>query len=170
MVNKYFFYIILIVLIILLLKTREDFTAESFIKEEISPIEDIKLSSIPIINIQSLKKGETYELLDLPYCKEKFYASYSSNTNNILNDGSKIYQDMLKPYDQRAEIANKRQGLSQISWKKSYFSYNEKLVPLELQFTHVDPGTGKVTKVVFPLSFTPKKKSEGFANIIEGKT
>jgi hypothetical protein len=165
MVNKYFFYIILIVLITLLFKIREDFSQANIV-EEISPIEDIILSNIPIVNIQSLKKGETYELLDLPYCNEKFFASYSSNTNNILNDGSKIYQDMLKPYDQKAEIANKRQGLTQISWKKSYFSYNEKLVPLELQFTHVEPGTGKVTKVIFPLSFTPNKKSEGFANTI----
>jgi hypothetical protein len=161
--NKYFIYLILIVLIILLLKIREDFS------DTISPFDNIKLPNFPIPNIPLLKKGDKYELLDLPFCNERFWASYSSNTNNIVNDGSKIYQDMLKPQDQKAEIGNKPQGLTQISWKKSYFSYNDKSVPLELQFTHVAPSTGKVTKVIFPLSFTPENKKETFANIDESK-
>lgn len=165
MINKYFIYLSLIILIILLFKIREDFSETNKIfSENILPFENIKLPNVPIPKIPLLKKGEKYELLDLPYCNERFWAYYSSNTNNIINDGSKIYQDMLKPYEQKAKIGNKQQGLTQISWKKSYFSYNNKAVPLELQFTHVEPGTGKVIKVVFPLSFTSEKQNESFSN------
>jgi hypothetical protein len=166
MVNKYFIYLILIILIILLFKTYENFSdTNDLSSEDIFPFDDIKLPNVPVPKIPLLKKGEKYELLDLPYCNERFWASYSSNIQNIVNDGSKIYQDMQKPYEQKAEIGNKPQGLTQISWKKSYFSYNEKPVPLQLEFSHVVPSTGKVTKVIFPLSFTPEKKIENFATI-----
>ena len=168
--NKYFIYLILIVLIISLFKIREDFSEEITTVEEIYPIEDIKLPNVSVPNIPLLKKGERFELLDLPFCNQKFYALYAPNTNNIVNDGSKIYQDMLKPYEQEAEIGNKKQGLTQISWKKSYFSYNGKPVPLELQFTHVAPDTGKVTNIVFPLSFTPEKVTESFTDSIKTET
>ncbi len=165
---KYFVYFTLFVLVVYLIKIREDFSEVNETSlHDILPFENVKLPNVPIPKIPILKKGERYELLDMPYCDERFRASYSSNTNNIVNDGSKIYQDMSKPYEQKAEIGNKPQGLTQISWKKSYFSYNDKPVPLELQFTHVAPETGKVTKVVFPLGFTPEKPTEefeGFAN------
>ncbi len=165
---KYLVYFALFVILIYLIKIREDFSEdnESSLKD-ILPFENVKIPNVPIPKIPILKKGERYELLDMPFCDERFRASYSSNTNNIVNDGSKIYQDMTKPYDQKAEIGNKPQGLTQISWKKSYFSYNEKPVPLELQFTHIAPETGKVTKVVFPLGFPPEKPKdeiEEFAN------
>lgn len=166
MINKYFIYLSLIVVIILLFKLREDFSeTNDESPDKIFPYEDIEIPNVPIPRIPILKKGDRFELLDLPYCNQQFFASYSSNTNHIVNDGAKIYQDMLRPYDQKAEIGNKPQGLTQISWKKSYFSYNDKNVPLELQFTHIAPNTGKVTKVIFPLSFTPEKQTEGFANI-----
>lgn len=162
---KYLVYFVLFAIVIYLIKIREDFSEDN--NESISdilPFENINLPNVPIPKIPVLKKGERFELLDLPYCDERFRASYSSNTNNIVNDGSKIYQDMKKPYDQKAEIGNKPQGLTQISWKKSYFSYAEKPIALELHFTHVAPDTGKITKVIFPLSFTPENKTEGFAN------
>lgn len=150
-----------------MLKIRENFSQNDEPSiGDILPFEHVKLPNVPIPKIPTLKKGERYELLDLPFCDERFRASYSSNSNNIVNDGAKIYQDMLKPYEQKAEIGNKPQGLTQISWKKSYFSYNEKPIALELQFSHVAPSTGKVTKVIFPLSFTPEKKTEGFSNTI----
>ena len=161
---KYFVYLALFVLILYLLKIREDFSETNGVLQDILPFEHVKIPNVPIPKIPLLKKGEKYELLDLPFCDERFRASYASNTNNIVNDGSKIYQDMVKPYEQKAEIGNKPQGLTQISWKKSYFSYNGKPVGLELHFSHVAPATGKVTKVIFPLSFTPEKKKEGFAN------
>jgi hypothetical protein len=165
---KYFVYFALFVLIIYLIKIREDFSEDNETSiTDILPFENVKIPNVPIPKIPILKKGERYELLDMPYCDERFRASYSSNTNNIVNDGSKIYQDMTKPYEQKAEIGNKPQGLTQISWKKSYFSYNEKPVPLELQFTHVSPATGKVTKVIFPLGFTPETQKKAIEEIEE---
>lgn len=161
--TKYLVYFILFFLIIYFIKIREDFSEDIESTGDILPFDNINMPNVPIPKIPLLKKGERYELLDLPFCDERFRASYASNTNNIVNDGSKIYQDMVKPYEQKAEIGNKPQGLTQISWKKSYFSFNDKPIGLELQFTHVQPSTGKVTKVVFPLSFTPEKPEE-FAN------
>jgi len=162
MINKYLIVLIVSVLIIYLFKIRENFSDEN--QGDILPFDDIKLPNVPIPKIPLLKKGERYELLDLPYCDERFRASYSSNTNNIINDGSKIYQDMTKPHEQNAQIGNKPHGLTQISWKKSYFTYNDKPVGLELHFTHIEPSTGKVTKVIFPLGFPPEKKLEKFTN------
>ncbi len=165
---KYLVYFALFILVIYLIKIREDFSEENETSiTDILPFENVKLPNVPIPKIPILKKGERYELLDMPYCDERFRASYSSNTNNIVNDGSKIYQDMTKPHEQKAEIGNKPQGLTQISWKKSYFSYNDKPVPLELQFTHVAPATGKVTKVVFPLGFTPETPQKAIEEIEE---
>lgn len=164
MINKYWIYILLAVIVIYFIKTQESFTElEENNSGDITPFGQVDLPNVPIPKIPLLKKGERYELLDLPFCNERFRASYSSNTNNIVNDGTKIYQNMTKPHDQKAEIGDKLQGLAQISWRKSYFNYNNKPVGLELQFTHVEPGTGKVTKVIFPLSLESNYAKESFS-------
>ncbi len=165
MINKYWIYILLAVIVIYFIRIQENFTElDENNTGNITPFSQVNLPNVPIPKIPLLKKGERYELLDLPFCDERFRVSYSSNTNNIVNDGSKIYQNMTKPHDQKAEIGDKLQGLAQISWKKSYFNYNDKPVGLELQFTHVEPGSGKVTKVIFPLSLESNNVKESFSN------
>lgn len=169
--NKYIIYLLVLVLIIYLFKKYEHFSnvvdskQSDILQSDILPFDNIKIPNVPIPKIQLLKKGEKIDLLDLPYCDEKFKASYSSNTNHIVNDGSKIYQDVQKPYEQTAEISDKPQGLTQISWKKSYFTWNDQPIGLELQFSHVNPKTGKIIIVSFPLSFTPLEETEQFTNL-----
>lgn len=158
MINKYWFYILVGVIIIYLLETNENFSNienfDQFDNSGILPFDNLTIGNVPVPKIPLLKKGEKFEILDLPYFDELLDISYSININNIVNDGSKIYQNIVNPHTQNAKIQNVDYGLSQILWKKSYFSYNGKPVGLELQFTHVAPYNGKVTKIVFPLSFT----------------
>ncbi len=147
--------------------------------DAVIPFDDIKIPSVPIPKLLLVQPGQTFELLDLPYCEEKFKVEYGSNTNNIINDNKKIYQDMIKPYEQNAFIGEEKQGLTQISWKKSFFTYNGRKVPLELHFAHFNPQNGKKMRVIFPLSLSSidtykeededEEKIEGFANINEAK-
>ncbi len=146
------------------------------------PFDDIKVPPVPIPKLILLEPGQTFELLDLPYCEEKFKVEYGSNTNYVQNDGKKVFQDMLKPYEQKATIGSEQQGLTQISWKKSFFTFNGKRVGLELHFAHTNPKTGKRIRVIFPLSMssntslpTQLNKSqnstkETFANIVTDTT
>jgi len=158
MINKYVFIFLFFVLLFYFINTNENFTDVLSEEQDILPFDNFVLPNVPIPKIPLLKKGDRYELLDLPYCNEKFHATFKSNTNNIINDGSKIYQDMTKPYEQNAKIGDKSHGLTQISWQKSYFNYNEKPVGLELHFTHFNQTDNTITKVIFPLSFSPNEK------------
>lgn len=126
----------------------------------IVPMDNYKLPNVPVPKINLLKPGQTFEILDLPYCNEKFKVEYGTNTNYVLNDGKKIFQDMLKPYEQKAFIGSEEQGLTQISWKKSFFTFNGKPVGLELHFAHTNPKTGKRIRVIFPLSLDSNKSQK----------
>ncbi len=147
--------------------------------DAVIPFDDIKIPSVPIPKLLLVQPGQTFELLDLPYCEEKFKVEYGSNTNNIINDNKKIYQDMIKPYEQNAFIGEEKQGLTQISWKKSFFTYNGRKVPLELHFAHFNPQNGKKMRVIFPLSLSSidtykeededEEEIEGFANVDKAK-
>ena len=128
-----------------------------------------KMSSTIKPKLKLLKPGETIEILDLPYCNKNFKVEYGTNTNFILNDGKKIYQDIIKPHEQQAFIDSEKQGLSQISWKKSFFTYNNKQVPLELHFTHINPQTSKVTRIIYPLSLESKIKENFSESEAEAK-
>jgi hypothetical protein len=140
---------------------------QSQVENSILPLDDLKLPNVTIPKINLLKPGETIELLDLPYCNQKFNIKYGSNTNYVLNDGKKIYQDILKPYEQQAYIGSEKQALVQISWKKSFFTFNGKQVGLELHFTHMNSNTGKKVMVIFPLSFDSK---ETFVEVSSNET
>jgi len=124
-------------------------------------------NKIPKINL--IKSGEKIEILDLPYCKKKFRVEYGSNINYIKNNGRKIFQDILKPYDQQAFIDSEKQGLTQISWEKSIFTFNNKPVPLELHFTHKNQNTHKITRIIFPLSLRSQIK-ENFSDDLKENT
>jgi len=118
------------------------------------PFENLELINVKIPKLPTLKKGEYYELLNLPYCDQKFKVEYTSNINHIINDQKQIYQDIIKPWEQNSKIGKENQNLYQISWKKSFFTFNKKPVGLELHFAHVNPKNGKRIRVIFPLSFT----------------
>jgi hypothetical protein len=138
--------------------TQFKITSEMFANDEVDSIiksfDSIQIPNFPLPKINSLKSGETFELLDLPYCDEKFLVQYNANTDYIKNDGKQIFQNVSKPYEQITQIGKDKQGLSQISWKRSFFTFNGKKVGLELHFTHVNPANGRRIRVVFPLSLS----------------
>jgi hypothetical protein len=155
--------IIIIILLFLCLNLSHNNQKVEKMNSTIKPF-DNQSSNLIIPKLKLLKSGEKIEILDLPYCKKDFKVEYGSNINYILNDGKKIYQDILKPNEQQAFIDAKKQGLTQVSWKKSIFTYNNKKVPLELQLTHLDSKTGKITKIIYPLSLESDTK-ENFSNL-----
>jgi hypothetical protein len=155
--------IITIILLFLCLNLSDNNQKVEKMNSTIRPF-DNQSSNLIIPKLKLLKSGEKIEILDLPYCKKDFKVEYGTNINYILNDGKKIYQDILKPNEQQAFIDAKKQGLTQVSWKKSIFTYNNKKVPLELQLTHLDSKTGKITKIIYPLSLESDTK-ENFSNL-----
>jgi hypothetical protein len=180
MINKFYLFLVVGLLLAFYLsfnKSSEKFANDRYIQDKpdigksqiknydinnIFPFDNFNLPNVNVPKIPELKKGETYELLDLPYCDQRFKVEYSNNINNIVNDQKKIYQDMKKPWEQYATIGDSAQNLNQISWKKSFFTFNKKPIGLELHFSHVSPKDGKRIRVIFPLSFT--KTKETFAN------
>ncbi len=167
--NKIYFYLILFFVFIFIFKPKiiinlyKKYNLDKFTDTDL--LNQYKKKQI-IPTIPLLRKDKRFEILDLPFCSVDFLAHYSPNSNNIINDGSKIYQDMLKPNEQKSEINNKEYGLVQVSWLKSLFMYNGKPVGLEMQFTHIDFTTGNIVKIIFPLSFTPinKKANNSLGN------
>ena len=155
--------IIIIFLLFLCLNLSDNNPKIEKMKSSIKPFEN-QSSNLIIPKLKLLKPGEKIEILNLPYCKKNFKVEYGTNINYILNDGKKIYQDILKPNEQQAFIDAKKQGLTQISWRKSIFTYNNKQVPLELQLTHLDSKTGKITRIIYPLSLVSETK-EKFTNL-----
>jgi len=159
--------IITILLLFLYLNLPNDKQKVEKMNSSIKPY-DNQSSNLIIPKLKLLKPGEKIEILDLPYCKKNFKVEYGNNINYIKNDGKKIFQDILKPNEQQAFIDAKQQGLTQISWKKSIFTFNKKQVPLELQLTHLDSKTGKITKIIYPLSLESDNK-EKFGNLSSKK-
>ena len=156
--NKYFYIFVLFLFIYIfypkILNSENFINLDNFININ---NQDIKKQVIPIIS--ELGKDKKLEILDLPFCSIDFLAHYSPNSNNIINNGSKIYQDMLKSNEQRSQINDKDYNLVQVSWVKSLFTFNGKPVGLEMQFIHIDLTNGNIIKIIFPLSFTPSKKN-----------
>jgi len=159
--------IIIIIILFLCLNLPNDKQKVEKMNSSIKPF-DNQSSNLIIPKLKLLKPGEKIEILDLPYCKKNFKVEYGNNINYIKNDGKKIFQDILKPNEQQAFIDAKQQGLTQISWKKSLFTFNKKQVPLELQLTHLDSKTGKITKIIYPLSLESDNK-EKFGNLSSKK-
>jgi len=118
---------------------------------------------IPILDI---KPGKTYEILKLPQCKKRFFVTYTTNINYIMNEGNEIYQDILKPLQQKAEIGVELHGLLRVSFRKSILTWKGKRVGLELNLLHINPRNGERVRVIFPLSLekTIEKFTTGISN------
>lgn len=164
--NKFYVFLIIFLVILLKIITRNNKSSEMFANDEknqmIQAFDSIQIPNFPIPKLKTLNPGETFELLDLPYCEEKFLVQYNANTDYIKNDGKQVFQNISKPYEQTAVIGDDKQGLSQISWKRSFFTFNGKNVGLELHFSHINPSSGKRVRVIFPLSLS-RNSIETFA-------
>lgn len=161
------FYMLVTILLIILLKIiTQNNSTEKFddTNSIVKSFDSIDIPNSMVEQINELKPGETFELLDLPYCEEKFMVQYSANTDFIKNDGKHVFQDVAQPHEQIALIGDDKQGLNKISWKRSIFTFNGKQVGLELHFSHINPTNGKRIHVIFPLSLSRATKSvESFA-------
>ena len=118
-----------------------------------------------------LETNETYknndgriEITDLPSCTIPMIADYTTNINNMINDGNTIYQVMVKPAEHVAMIGNKKQHLKQVTWTKSHLNWVNEEIPLEIRLTHINTETYQITHVIFPVKLVDNPVSE----VIEG--
>jgi hypothetical protein len=181
MINKVYLFLFIGILILFnlnCLNINENFTNEIYLEDtidyvkkyikdydynKVGPVINYKYNNNQIIKRQVLAKGETIELLDLPYCKRLVNVEYTNNVNYIINNQISIYQDVVNPWDQNIKIGDELLNLYQISWRKSVFTFNKKLVGLELHLSHINSKNGKKTSIIFPLSFT--ESIEHFTNL-----
>jgi hypothetical protein len=84
--------------------------------------------------LPSIKKNKSgrVNLNKLQKCTLPIKADYSANINNMVNDGKKITQDMVKSDEQKSMISNQKHDLRQISWTKSRLNWYGKKIPLEI--------------------------------------
>ena len=125
------------------------------------------LNDIPkVVKIEKNQKGRI-TINTLPRCKLPIKAEYSTNMNIMINNGKKIFQDMIKSEEQKSMIANERHNLRQVGWAKSRFNWHGKEIPLEIRLTHINTVTQNLTHIIFPIKLVNSKKKERFHNTIE---
>jgi len=82
------------------------------------------LNDIPkTIKIEKNQKGR-FDINSLPQCKLSIKIDYSTNINNMINDGRKIIQDIVKPHEQKSVIADQKHDLKQLSLTKSKLNWH----------------------------------------------
>ena len=74
-----------------------------------------------------------------------------NNYNYIINTGTEIYQDILKPESNKIFIHNIRHNLMKFEWVKSSLVWYGDNIKLEIRFTCVNPTSGQRVHIVFPL-------------------
>ena len=52
-----------------------------------------------------------------------------------------------------------------MAWRKSFLSWKGKKIPLELHLVHINPQTGKITIIIFPLSLDKTVESFSLTDI-----
>lgn len=134
--------------------------------KKVSPFIDLNSFNTHIKKLSVIAKGDTLELLDLPYCDGTFEIEYTNNISPIVNSQNKIYQNIENPLEQNVKINNEPHNLYQISWRKSFFTYDKIPIDLELHFSHVNPLNSERTSVIFPqISVKSDIFTETFDNI-----
>ena len=115
---------------------------------------------------QYKNKSGRININKLPRCKLPIKVDYKTNINNMVNDGRKIVQDMIKPTEHKSMIGNQRHNLKQISWTKSKLNWYGEKMPLEIRLTHMNTETQQLTHIIFPIRLVDSniKTVEGFAD------
>jgi hypothetical protein len=123
------------------------------------------LNDIPkVIKIKKDQKGR-FDINSLPKCQLPIKINYSSNINNMINDGRKVVQDMVKPNEQKSVIANQKHDLRQFALTKSKLNWYGDEIPLEIRLTHLNTDTQGFTHIIFPIKLVNKDEKE--SNTIE---
>jgi hypothetical protein len=113
-------------------------------------------------------RNQRIDLEKLPECKMPMKIEFSSNINNMMNNGNQIYQDIIKPSGQRSMIGSDNFNLKQISWTKSKLNWYDEELPLEIRLTNINNETGKLTHIIFPVKLVDEKLIEKFDNSFFG--
>jgi hypothetical protein len=117
-------------------------------------------------------KDGRIEITNLASCTLPMVADYTTNINNMINDGNSIYQVMVKPSKHISLIGNKKHHLKQITWTKSHLNWANEKIPLEIRLTHINMETYQITHVIFPVKLIDSKiegNTEGFFGLDMGK-
>lgn len=117
-------------------------------------------------NKQYKNKEGRININKLPKCKLPIKVDYKTNINNMVNDGRKVVQDMVKPAEHKSMIGNQRHNLKQVSWTKSKLNWHDEKMPLEIRLSHMNTETQQLTHIIFPIRLVDSevKTVEGFAD------
>ena len=98
-------------------------------------------------NKQYKNKEGRININKLPKCKLPIKVDYKTNINNMVNDGRKVVQDMVKPAEHKSMIGNQRHNLKQVSWTKSKLNWHGEKMPLEIRLSHMNTETQQLTHI-----------------------
>jgi len=104
---------------------------------------------LPVVN-NTDKQGRIH-LEKLSKCKVPMKTNLMTNYNHLINSGTEIYQDILKPESNKTFIENVRHNLMQVAWVKSSLQWHGENIDLEIRFTNVNPDNGQRVHIVFPI-------------------
>jgi hypothetical protein len=125
------------------------------------------LNDIPKpIKINKNEKGR-FDINSLPKCQLPIKIDYSANINNMINDGRKVLQNIVKPHEQKSVIANQNHDLKQLALAKSKLNWYGVEIPLEIRLTHINTVTQGLTHIIFPIKLVNTDEKETFCNTKE---
>ncbi len=106
------------------------------------------------VNNDLYASNELIEIKSLPTCDVNITFDYGSNYNNIVNNNTSLYQDIIDPLEHTIELENINYNLTSIRWKLSKFTYDNIHVGLELHLVHQNYNSLNKLIIVIPLSLT----------------
>ena len=163
-----FIFLLIFVIYIILFRSGCSICNENM--ENTMPAVNSDFSSLNEVFPDPPKKNEDarIDLEKLPECKMPMKIEFSSNINNMMNNGNQIFQDIVKPSSQKSKIGNDRNNLKQISWTKSKLNWHGEELPLEIRLTNVNSEDNKITHIIFPVKLVDEKLTETFNNTFFG--
>ena len=111
------------------------------------------------------KKFKEINELDSEYIA--IHSNYTSNNNHILNDGFKIFQEILDPSQNNIVLSGHRYNLSNIEFHLGTTTFKYKKVGLELHLVHSNAvGLGSA-RIIIPLSLEHLRRNNFQNNKME---
>lgn len=161
-------FLLIFIMYVLLFKTEYSACNENM--ENTNLLDNNNLSSINDVfpNLPKKNNKKRIDLEKLPECSMPMKMKFSSNINNMMNNGNQIYQDIVTPTlgAQQSQIGNDNFNLKQISWTKSKLNWHDEEIPLEIRLTNINNNTGQLTHIIFPVKLIDEKLTESFNNTL----
>ena len=161
-------FLLIFIVYVLLFKTECSACNENM--ENTNLLDNNNFSSINDVfsNLPKKNNNKRIDLEKLPECSMPMKMEFSSNINNMMNNGNQIYQDIVTPTSgaQQSQIGNDNFNLKQISWTKSKLNWHDEEIPLEIRLTNINNNTGQLTHIIFPVKLIDEKLTESFNNTL----